>query len=228
MKFITSDLKDLEIKAAEIIALSLAEDRKDEVILAIPGGRSVSGIFERLIVQEIDWKRVHIFLVDERIVPLDHEESNFRLAKITFIENLLISGKLPEKNVHPFRMDRTKSDFGISRYEDELNKYGGNFDVVLLSSGEDGHIGALYPDHHSINNDSESYLYMTDSPKPPPERMTMSRKLLLRSKTALLLFLGEGKREALKKFRDDSVLPESCPCKYVKEVESSYILTDLE
>jgi len=96
--------------------------------------------------------------------------------------------------------------------------------MVLLSSGEDGHVGALYPDHHSVKDDSEHYIVMHDSPKPPPRRMSMSRKLLLRSKVALLFFFGKGKKDALKLFKKEGTY-EECPARLVKKVKEAYVLT---
>jgi len=70
------------------------------------------------------------------------------------------------------------------------------FDLILISSGEDGHVAALFPNHHSVRKQAEYFLTMNDSPKPPPERMTASLSLLKRSTIALVLFYGEGKKDA--------------------------------
>ncbi|MDK1031047.1 MAG: 6-phosphogluconolactonase, partial [Planctomycetia bacterium] len=173
----------LQRAAAELITDSivglLAE--KELVVLAVPGGRSVSGIFALFRAQDIPWRKVHIFMVDERLVPLSDDRSNFKLAREGFTDALVAEGKLPQENVHPFVFDGSKEDSGLAGYEEELRDLGGACDIVLLSSGEDGHIGALYPNHHSFRDESEFYVAMHDSPKPPPDRMTMSRKLLLRA-----------------------------------------------
>jgi 6-phosphogluconolactonase len=224
-EIIKAPKSELEKKAAQILKDSIVNllKEKDQIIFAIPGGRSVSGVFQLLKEEkDISWDKVHIFMVDERLVPLDHPDSNFKLAKESFIDALLNSGKLPKENVHPFM-----KDLGMDKYEEELKELGGAYDIVLLSSGEDGHIGALYPNHHSIKNESDYYLVMPDSPKPPPDRMTMSRKLLLRSKVALIVFLGEGKKEAYIKFLDDTIDYKPCPAKLVQSIKQSFLLTDL-
>ena len=97
-EIIVDERKNLEEKAADIISESINKIAKDqeEVVLAIPGGRSVSGIFNQLKEKNIPWKKVHIFMVDERLVPIDHKESNFKLAKESFIEELIKKGLLPK------------------------------------------------------------------------------------------------------------------------------------
>jgi len=221
------DRESLEKESADILARKIKYllNIQDQVVLAIPGGRSVSGTFSRLKNEDLDWSKVHIFMVDERLVTADDPEYNFNLAKEGFVDSLLKEGKLTEDNLHPFIMDSTKQDKGIVHYQQELKDLGGRYDVVVLSSGEDGHFGALAPNHHSIRDDAEYFLTMTDSPKPPSERMTMSRTLFLKSAFVLLIFLGEGKKEALRRFqiKDDY---EDCPCRLVHQIKDSAAVTD--
>lgn len=200
---------------------------QDQVVIAIPGGRSVQGVFELLGEDSIPWERMHIFMVDERLVLLNHQDSNFKLAQEMFLDKLVAKGVLPEENIHPFVLDRDAEDFGILHYEQELKRHGGIFDIVLLSAGEDGHIGALYPNHHSIKSEADFYLTMNDSPKPPKARMTLSRKLLLKSKVAILLFFNKTKKEAYRKFLNGQVHYESCPAKLALMIDDSYVITNL-
>ena len=231
---ISSKDKDrLDGLAVDIISASVSEllKTKDNVILAIPGGRSVQGIFRRLgeedNIPKIPWSRVQVFMVDERLVPVDHADSNFRLAKETFLDELTAKGALPAENLHPFITDGQKKDFGILDYEQELKRYGTAYDIVLLSAGEDCHVAALYPDHHSILDESEFYLWMKDSPKPPKERMTLSRKMLLRSKTVVLLFIDKAKKGAYRSFVVGETDYSSCPAKLAQSIENSYVITNL-
>jgi len=217
--------KTCEKEGAKIIAEEIAEIilEKGLAVLAIPGGRSVSGIFNDLLKEKVDWKKVKIYMVDERLVTIDDDESNYKLAYSTFIKKLVDKKMILEENIHPFRVEK-----GIKGYESELKKDGGAYDILLLSSGEDGHIGALYPDHHSIKDESDFYIEMDDSPKLPPKRMSMSKNLLLRSKVAILLFFGIAKKEALKKFQDENIEFTSCPCKLVKQLPKHYLLSDIQ
>ena len=196
------DKANLDETAARIItdAINGLLQKKLFVVMAVAGGRSVGGVFNALIKHDIPWEAIHIFMVDEKLVPLEHEDSNFRLAQESFLEKLITEGKLPKGNVHPFIHDPTSPDLGLANYRKQLEQWGGSYDIVLLSSGEDGHIGALYPNHHSIRDTSPYYIAMDDGVKAPKERMSSSRKLLLRSKVAIILFYDDIKKDALKMF----------------------------
>jgi len=224
------DKYELESRAGDIITQSVNRLLKKQktAVLGIPGGRSVSGIFRRLRGKSISWGKIHIFMVDERLVPLDDPQSNFKLAREHLVDELLARGRLPPENVHPFVMDESQPDFGISDYENELLRHGGIYDVVLLSSGEDGHVAGLYPEHHSVRNESRSYIVFHDSPKPPKDRMSISRRLLTKSRVAILLFEGEIKRAAYAKFHDKHTDFRLCPAKLVLSIRDSYVLTDLK
>jgi len=109
-----------------------------------------------------------------------------------------------------------------------LKTYGGKFDVVLLSAGEDGHIGSLFPNHDSIKNDEEGYILVENSPKLPEKRISASRKLIEKSENAILVFFGEGKGDAYEMFKDENTKVEECPAKLVEGIESTTIFSDVE
>lgn len=224
-----SDMYSFNKLGADVLAEGIRELLKEQmiVVLAVPGGRSVSGIFMELKSRDIEWPRVHIFMVDEKLVPITHEDSNFRIAKESFLKELIDEKLLPKENVHPFIFDVSKADFGMKEYEQELLAHGGACDIVLLSAGRLGQIGSLYPGHHSIESESEYFVLMNDAPEPPPDRISMSRNLILNSKLCLLLFLGEEKREAYFNFRNRCHDHKSCPSNVVYKVTNSYVLTDI-
>ncbi len=233
METLEGEREGLEKEAIIILRDKIAaklEQRKlagntEVVLLGIVGGNSVPQIF-RLLKKEksIDWSKVHIFMLDERKVPLDHELSNFKMAKDLFLD------VLPEKNVHPYNFEI--HNLGI--YEEEMKKcrdFGSElpyFDLIILSSGVDGHIASLFPKHDSIKKDSEMFINVNDAPLEPPERISASRRLIGRSETAILIFFGERKLNAYKKFISESYDIESCPAKLIQTIKESYILADKE
>ena len=164
-------------------------------------------------------------MVDERIVPFNSKESNYRLANDSFIQDLIKNKILPQKNVHPFIPDEHFGDKGVDEYEKEFKKCGKRFDVLLLSSGEDGHIGSLFPEHEALD-DLDYFTYIDDSPKPPKERMTATLSLLKKSGYALALFFGRDKREAFRALNDRRVTIHECPVKVIKQMAKSFALTD--
>lgn len=194
---------------------------KDEIIIGLPGGRNVSNILQFLKTESINWNKVHVFMVDERLVPIDNHDSNFQLIKQE------LSKVIPYKNLHPFPFNENKPDFGLEYYEEEIKNFGGIFDIVLLSSGEDGHIGSLFPNHPSIFDESEYYVLVENSPKFPKKRISISKRFLLKSKIGILLFVGELKREAYLKFLDENLDITMCPAKLVTQLPESYVLTNI-
>jgi 6-phosphogluconolactonase len=216
-------------RAAEHLCEKLREElgAKKQVNLAVPGGRTVAKIFQKMQGEEVDWQRVQFFIIDERLVPIDHPDSNYKLLQDYFIDPLARANRIAPNNAHPFILDASSADRGAKRYEEVLSKHGFRYDIILLSSGEDGHVGALYPNHHSIANKHHGFIVMHDSPKPPPDRMTSSLSLMQTADTALILFVGEAKREAYIKFNDAQCPVAACPAKLVLALKDTTVFTDL-
>lgn len=214
---------ELEEKAAQIISEAVGSilAQRDSLVLGIVGGSSVANIFSELAKADVEWNRVHLFMIDERVVPIHHPDSNYGLASPYF--NHLI----PQENRHPFLSGAQSPELSAEMYYDQLLKYGGRFDIILLSSGEDGHVAALFPEHQSIRNNSQGFVAMSDSPKPPPERISAGRKLLTQAEVGILLFFGEKKAKAMALFQDEAVSLEQCPAKLIGSIPQQYILTDL-
>jgi 6-phosphogluconolactonase len=198
-----------------------------QVNLAVPGGRSVAKIFSEMLQEEVDWQRVQLFIVDERLVPLDHLESNFKLLRDHLIDPLVEAGRITRGNAHPFIFDSAGPEESVREYERILGEHGLRYDVILLSAGEDGHVGALYPNHHSLADSHHGYILMDDSPKPPPERMTSSLSLLQTAAVAVVLFVGEAKREAFEQFSNPETPIDACPVKLVRAIPDTTVFTDL-
>src|SRR3989344_6208178 len=111
-------------------AINQILEKKPNCVIGIPNIRGAESVFSLLKNDaQIPWSKVHLFLVDERLVALDHEDSNFKIANETFLQNLTQSGKLPKENVHAFVLDENKPNFGAWDYLKELNALGSVFDV---------------------------------------------------------------------------------------------------
>ncbi len=200
---------------------------KDIVLWAMPGGRSVSGVFRSLADRDdIPWEKVHLFIIDERLVPITDIESNYKLLYENLAAGLLEKDKIPTANIHPFIFEPGDNDLGTGAYEEELKKLGNHFDIILLSSGEDCHVAGIYPDHHSVKNKYNYFFTMEDSPKPPENRMSSSRILLKKSYAAVLLFYGDSKKNAFFDFLNSNATEIECPAKIVSKINNSLILTD--
>ena len=216
--------EQMVVKAASLLHLACETfiRKKGCAVMAVPGGRSVTGILEQLASLNIEWQKVHIFMLDERLVPGDHQDSNCRLVQDS-LGNSLVAGR-----VHPFHYDADNAEKSVDSYGDELGRFGGRFDIVLASSGEDGHIGSLFPNHPSVMEKGDRFILVNDSPKPPSSRISASVKLLRRSDTGVLLFLGGQKRNALRAFCDSALTPVQCPAKIITMMPTYHVLTDQE
>ena len=214
--------QQLENQAASHLATSINGilSRKPWACLGMVGGRSVGPILDLLKDKGVDWERVHLFMVDERLVEKDHPDSNYRLVYSH------VAPYMVRANLHPFVFSRGEEHAALADYRRELEKVGAQLDVVLLSSGEDGHIASLFPEHETIDSQDDFFLSTSAAPKPPPERMSASPKLISRASTAVLLFLGENKQQAFDNLLDDSVPVRKCPAKLVRSVDNHFILTD--
>jgi len=209
-------------RAEKLVVKSINKilSQKDEVVIGLPGGRNISQIIEILKKERLSWEKIHVFMVDERLVPITDNESNFKLIRG-------LAEVLPEDNLHPFILEENKADFGLSSYENEIKRHGGAYDIIVVSAGEDGHIAALYPNHPSILNESKFYMLLHDSPKPPKDRMSMTKKMLMRSKVGIILFCSDIKKEAYRKFLDNNIDFVNCPAKLVSKLPESYVLTNI-
>ncbi len=212
----------LEKKAAEILTEAIRQiiAERNRAVVAVPGGRSVGAVLEKLVDEQLDWSRIHIFMVDERLVEAGHPESNFELVKSC------LGSFVPQKNLHPFPLETTDHEAARTSYNHELASCGGRFDAVLLSSGEDGHIASLFPEHETILSDEPMFLLTDSAPKPPPGRMSASQRLISMSHTGIVLFFGTEKKDALHSFMDVSIPVSGCPAKIIDSLPHSYVLTD--
>ncbi len=224
MVIIRGKRRQLETKGAWILteAIRTLLETRPTVILAVPGGRSVGGIIRNLAEGDVDWRRVHLFMVDERLVARDHPESNFRLVTES------LQGKVPATSLHPFTLDNTAEDNGVGAYEHQLTQLGGCFDIVLISSGEDGHIASIFPNRQLPETGCNRFILIENSPKPPLRRMSASPALIGSAQVGVLLFFGAGKRQALKNFLNPELSVSDCPAKLISALPQHYILTDQE
>ena len=169
----------------------------------------------------IEWNKVHVFAVDERLVPIDDPKSNFSLIKSG------LSGAIPKENFHPFIVEDDKEQISLKKYEDEIKKFNGLYDILIVSIGEDGHIGSLFPNHPSIKDKSDFYIIVEDSPKPPSRRMSMSTNMVLRSEACVNLVSGIQKKDALTKLLEGDSNYIDCPAKLTLKIPESFIFTDI-
>ncbi|MCB9735308.1 MAG: 6-phosphogluconolactonase [Deltaproteobacteria bacterium] len=159
--------------------------------LGIPGGSALMvAVAARGLVADDVWGRVRLVYVDERDVAAADPDSNHGAA-----ERAGLFARGAPALVLRLVLDGEAVDDALARvraaWEADLE---GGLDVTLLGMGPDGHIASLFPDRPAP---SGTAAFVPDSPKPPPERFTLTRSALATAPRALLVATGEAKREAL-------------------------------
>lgn len=189
------------VRVADTIAELLRDAlrARGEAHVALNGGSAPRPVYERLPALLDDWSAVHVWFGDERCVPPDSEESNYRLAR----ETLIAGAGLRDDQVHRMRGE-LGPDEGARAYAAELAEHlelddAGLpvLDVVHLGLGPDGHTASLFPDHDTLRVTGWATIGEHASPKPPPERISLSLGCLNAARRRLLHTVGEGKREAV-------------------------------
>ncbi|HEY3761278.1 MAG TPA: 6-phosphogluconolactonase [Verrucomicrobiae bacterium] len=175
--------------------------------VALSGGRITHKFFASTVEQSRERKtsfaRVHFFWADERCLPPDDPESNYKMAN----ELLFVPLQIPEKQIHRI-LGEAAPEIAVQTAEKQLLQLAKSsenqpvIDLVLLGMGEDGHVASLFQNAKPIStNDAkckESFLFVADSPKPPPCRISLTFNAIALAKAVWVLASGSGKETALR------------------------------
>jgi len=182
--------------AAYTLAAAIDGARRDEreLHIALAGGGTPKRAYELLAGVEGSWSHVHLWLGDERCVPEDDEEANVRMVR----ESLLAGEREGEPVLHAVPSPEVPEDaawlYGREILQHMLDAV---FDIVLLGMGPDGHTCSLFPGHPVLDVREAPVAPVRDSPKPPPERVTLTLPVVRDARFTLLLATGAEKRDAL-------------------------------
>lgn len=179
-------------------------DKGRDLHISLTGGSMGSRVLEAIgrhpLRDRIDWARVHFWWSDERYVPQGDPERNEGQSRAALLDSL------PTANIHAMAASSDDGDLdaGAERYAAELARFGTDetpgwpsFDICLLGVGPDGHIASLFPDRPEILVVDQTALAVRNSPKPPPERITLTRPVINSSKRVWLVLAGADKAAAL-------------------------------
>lgn len=170
--------------------------------LVLAGGNTPRGVYELLRDVEAWWPGWHIYFGDERCAPVDDPSRNSRMAELAWLDHVPIA----ESQRHPIPAELGPRE-GANAYSQTLETVG-EFDLVLLGLGEDGHTASLFPGHEMASEPgSPSVLAVFDAPKPPPCRVTMSAARLSNTRQAIFLVTGDDKRDAVSLWRAARLIP---------------------
>ena len=189
--------------------------RKGISTIALSGGKTPIDLYHKLSGVEgmLPWNKTHIFLVDERFVPADHDDSNYRMLKDTLLDHVPI----PQGNIHPIPTERSTPQASAMAYEEDLKKFFRlsqdqfpEFDFLLLGIGEDGHTASLFPGT-PVLDDHEHLATPVFLDENRHDRITLTLPVINNAKHIVFLVTGKNKAPVLRKIinKEDASLPAS-------------------
>lgn len=196
------------------LQLALRCSKESPLKVAVSGGRFATTLFSRFaqLAPPTAGEQLQVFWADERCVPPQAEESNFRLAQDTLFRLLTF----PAANIHRIRgeVDPARAaELAEAELRAWVLDYQGNtpiLDLILLGMGEDGHVASLFPGEPQVMCGDPRLFRPVIGSKPPPQRVTLSYGAIAAARNVLILVTGAGKREALQRALDcDLDLPVS-------------------
>jgi 6-phosphogluconolactonase len=219
---VCDDLIALSERAAEIVRASAAAAiaARGRWTVSLAGGSTPRGLYRLLAepedrLDEIDWPRARIFFGDERCVPPDHADSNYRMAR----EALLAPADVPELNVYRMRGEAADLDAAARDYEAVLRREvsdGGapTLDLAILGMGPDAHTASLFPGTTAL--DEEQRLCVPVAvPQLRTNRLTLTYPAFLRARDVLFLIAGADKARPLAAVIEGPLSPGTLPCQRI-------------
>jgi len=191
---------------------------------ALPGG-SVAEIFFPVLAQApVAWDRVEFFWGDERAVGPDDPDSNYGLAKGVLLDPV----RADARRVHRIAGEDSDLEAAARAYDEEMVRALGDpprIDLIVLGLGAEGHVCSLFPGHPLLRERVRRVAAITDSPKPPPRRITFTMLTLELARTICVAGFGESKAEAIREAVEepDSQIPVALA---VRAAQRALVLVD--
>jgi 6-phosphogluconolactonase len=159
---------------------------------AVPGGSVAEAFFPRLVRAGLDWRRTHVFWVDERCVPPTDAESNYGRARVLLLEPLHVAAD----QVHGMAGATADVERAADAAERALVEVLGDpprVDLAILGVGPDGHVASLFPGHPALAERARFVRAVDGAPKPPPQRLTWTLQALAAARALWVVAFGHAK-----------------------------------
>ncbi len=216
------DTETLSHEAAKYVVRVAQEsiDAHGRFTFALSGGNTPKKLYGLLASEpyrsQIEWALVEIFWSDERNVPPDSADSNFKLAEEVMLDQLPI----PANQIHRVPAELEDRDAASISYEQEMRRVFGTsgvprFDLIQLGMGPEGHTASLFPHQPSLQ-EAVRLVMPVSVPKPPPPRLTFTPPLLNAAIHILFLVTGADKAEAVQAVIEGEHNPEEYPAQIVQ------------
>ena len=213
-----------------LLAIGQTLSAQDRFSLALAGGSTPRAAYtllgEPATAGRIDWARVHVFWGDERCVPPDHSESNYRMARETLLGRL----PLPEHNIHRIHGE-LHPQRAAEAYLQELEGFFGvqsglpHFNLVLLGMGEDGHVASLFPGDATLE-EVDRWVVAVEHNRPPVplvNRVSVTLPVINAARRVALIVSGSGKAERVRQALSGSDAAGILPVQRVRPIQGELI-----
>lgn len=210
-----TSLQDAAIDAICNRILECAQ-QKDQVNISLSGGSTPKVIYGRLTQRDLPWDKIHLFWGDERNVPHDHDDSNFKMVKTVMLDHI----EIPAANVHsvPVNVDDPKA--AAEQYEQEMRDHfcgqeNPQWDLTLLGMGDDAHTASLFPETTAIDA-SDRWFVENWVEKFDAFRYTLTAPAINSASEIWFLIAGAGKKGALAKVLSEDRQPALYPSQLIQ------------
>ena len=210
--------EELAEAAAQEFAARAGEaiDQRGSFAVVLAGGSTPKATYEVLAsdyADRIDWSNVHFFFGDERSVPPDHEDSNYRMAREVLLDHV------PAGSVHRMQGE-LPPDEAAEAYEQELRDFFGSeelprFDLILLGTGGDGHTASLFPETSALEV-HDRLVVANPVLKLETTRITLTVPVINAAHAVYFLIAGEGKADALAHILGGDADPRAYPASLIQ------------
>lgn len=220
--------EDLALAAAQYVVHvgQRAIDSSGRFSIALAGGSTPRSLYQLLTSEmfkiRLAWEKVHVFWGDERPVPPEHPDSNFRMAQETLLSGVSISAG----NIHRMKGELPPQD-AAREYENELRRFFSEhpwpqLDLVLLGMGDDGHTASLFPNTAALQ-EKERWVTANPVEKLSTIRITLTVPAINAARHVLFLVQGENKAEPLKAVIEGSHQPENFPSQFIQPAQGTLV-----
>jgi len=229
---VVNDLDEISRTATGIIVrqASASGSSTGPFTLALSGGSTPRILHQRLSHQSsamsrVSWNKIHFFWGDERHVPPDHAQSNYRMA----CETLFDLTPVPVQNIHRVPAEEPEAAAAAEKYERELRSFFNleagqlpRFDCILLGIGPDGHTASLFPGTRALQ-ETWRLVVANYVEKFQTDRITMTAPVLSNAVQVIFLVSGKEKAEVLKEILEGDYRPDLLPAQLIRPVHGKLL-----
>lgn len=222
-----NEINDAALKAVEFINQKLERLQSNNFFtIALSGGSTPKNLFDSIsknYSDKIDWRKIKLFWGDERCVPPDNEESNYRMT----YEHLIKHINIPTENIFRIKGE-SEPEKESKRYSELLQKELKNisgipsFDLVVLGLGEDGHTASIFPDQLELFH-SDNFCVTAVHPVTKQKRISITGKIINNADKVVFLVTGENKAQKIYEIINEKETAKNYPAYFVNPISKNLV-----